>query len=144
MFKCITCRRGAKISYFLEEAMAKIAVFASLSSDKNSAQIPSGVTLATLPRILMVEDLYEDPHCRIFLSTDAGGLGLNLQAAGLVITLDLPWNSAVLAQRMGGGSPARAKGMHAGRQYRSSVHHRRAHARHPGDQRQLQLPVRID
>ncbi|MFN2227297.1 MAG: helicase-related protein, partial [Anaerolineae bacterium] len=31
---------------------------------------------------------------------DAGGVGLNLQAASLVINLDLPWNPAVLEQRI--------------------------------------------
>jgi hypothetical protein len=43
----------------------------------------------------------EDPLCRVFLSTDAGGVGLNLQVASHVINLDLPWNPAVLAQRIG-------------------------------------------
>lgn len=41
------------------------------------------------------------PECRIFLSTDAGGVGLNLQSASLLINLDLPWNPAVLEQRIG-------------------------------------------
>ena len=48
----------------------------------------------------LVERFFEDPDCRIFLSTDAGGLGLNLQAASMVINLDLPWNPAVLNQRI--------------------------------------------
>ena len=41
-----------------------------------------------------------DPGCRLFLSTDSGGLGLNLQAASVVINLDLPWNPARLEQRI--------------------------------------------
>lgn len=48
----------------------------------------------------LVERFFEDPSCRIFLSSDAGGVGLNLQAASLVINLDLPWNPAVLEQRI--------------------------------------------
>ncbi len=43
----------------------------------------------------------QDPKCRAFLSTDAGGVGLNLQHANVVINLDLPWNPAVLEQRIG-------------------------------------------
>jgi superfamily II DNA or RNA helicase len=35
-----------------------------------------------------------------FISTDAGGVGLNLQAADVVVNLDLPWNPAKLEQRI--------------------------------------------
>ncbi|MBW1818986.1 MAG: DEAD/DEAH box helicase, partial [Deltaproteobacteria bacterium] len=41
-----------------------------------------------------------DPDCRVFLSTDSGGLGLNLQNASIVINCDLPWNPAKLEQRI--------------------------------------------
>ncbi|MBV8329554.1 MAG: DEAD/DEAH box helicase, partial [Verrucomicrobia bacterium] len=41
-----------------------------------------------------------DPQCRIFLSTDSGGVGLNLQNANVVINCDLPWNPAKLEQRI--------------------------------------------
>ncbi|MCH3995353.1 MAG: DEAD/DEAH box helicase [Prevotella sp.] len=37
---------------------------------------------------------------RVFLSTDAGSTGLNLQVASIVINVDLPWNPAVLEQRI--------------------------------------------
>jgi superfamily II DNA or RNA helicase len=50
----------------------------------------------------LVDRFHEDPDCRLFLSTDAGGVGLNLQhAAATVINMDLPWNPAVLEQRIG-------------------------------------------
>jgi len=42
-----------------------------------------------------------DPGCRVFLSTDAGGVGLNLQAASYLINMDIPWNPAILEQRVG-------------------------------------------
>jgi len=41
-----------------------------------------------------------DPQARIFLSTDSGGVGLNLQNASVVINCDLPWNPAKLEQRI--------------------------------------------
>jgi superfamily II DNA or RNA helicase len=41
-----------------------------------------------------------DPACRLFLSTDSGSVGLNLQAASVVINLDMPWNPARLEQRI--------------------------------------------
>jgi superfamily II DNA or RNA helicase len=45
---------------------------------------------------------HDDPDTRILFATDAGGVGLNLQrAASCCINLDLPWNPAVLEQRIG-------------------------------------------
>jgi superfamily II DNA or RNA helicase len=41
-----------------------------------------------------------DPECRVFLSTDTGGQGLNLQQASVVINCDLPWSPARLEQRV--------------------------------------------
>lgn len=49
----------------------------------------------------LVERFRDDPECRLFLSTDAGGVGLNLQFASVVVNVDLPWNPAVLNQRIG-------------------------------------------
>ena len=42
----------------------------------------------------------DDPDCRVFLSTDSGATGLNLQVASVVINCDLPWNPAKLEQRI--------------------------------------------
>ncbi len=41
-----------------------------------------------------------EPDCKLFLSTDSGSVGLNLQAADIVINLDIPWNPAKLEQRI--------------------------------------------
>ena len=41
-----------------------------------------------------------DPDCRVLLSSEAGGVGLNLQNASVVMNLDLPWNPAKLEQRI--------------------------------------------
>ncbi len=49
----------------------------------------------------LVQRFREDPDCRLFLSTDAGGVGLNLQHAQAVVIMDQPWNPAVLEQRIG-------------------------------------------
>lgn len=48
----------------------------------------------------LIDDFSDSPECRVFLSTDAGSTGLNLQAAATVINIDLPWNPAVLEQRI--------------------------------------------
>lgn len=49
----------------------------------------------------LLDRFRDDENCRVFLSTDAGGVGLNLQKASLIVNLDLPWNPAVLEQRIG-------------------------------------------
>ncbi len=41
-----------------------------------------------------------DPDCRVFLSSESGGVGLNLQVANAVINIDQPWNPAKLEQRI--------------------------------------------
>ncbi|MBR6998849.1 MAG: DEAD/DEAH box helicase family protein [Prevotella sp.] len=48
----------------------------------------------------LINNFTDDPDCRVFLSTDAGSTGLNLQAGSIMINLDLPWNPAVLEQRI--------------------------------------------
>ncbi|MBW7924642.1 MAG: DEAD/DEAH box helicase [Burkholderiaceae bacterium] len=52
-------------------------------------------------RPALVERFRTDAHCRVFLSTDAGATGLNLQHASTLVNMDLPWNPAILEQRIG-------------------------------------------
>ncbi|MEN8262142.1 MAG: DEAD/DEAH box helicase [Nitrospirota bacterium] len=49
----------------------------------------------------LMSQFREAPECKVFLSTDAGGVGLNLQSGSVVINMDIPWNPAVLEQRIG-------------------------------------------
>ncbi len=49
----------------------------------------------------LMKHFREEADCKVFLSTDAGGVGLNLQAASAVINLEPPWNPARLEQRIG-------------------------------------------
>ena len=68
-----------------------------------------------------------DVRMQVFLSTDAGGVGLNLQCASLLINLDLPWNPAVLEQRiarihrLGQSEPAHVVLLVAENSYETSV-----------------------
>ena len=48
----------------------------------------------------LVHRFQTELDCRLFLTTNAGSTGLNLQAANTVINVDLPWNPAVLEQRI--------------------------------------------
>jgi hypothetical protein len=49
----------------------------------------------------LMEKFRREPDCAVFLSTDAGGVGLNLQAASAVVNFEPPWNPARLEQRIG-------------------------------------------
>src|ERR1039457_4328484 len=49
----------------------------------------------------LIEKFRNDPECKVFLSTDAGGVGLNLQAASVVVNFEPPCNPARLEQRIG-------------------------------------------
>lgn len=57
--------------------------------------------IAVPKRQKLVDEFNSNPQCKVFLSTDAGGTGLNLQAADCVINFELPWNPAKVAQRIG-------------------------------------------
>ncbi len=48
----------------------------------------------------LVEKFQQDDAVQVFISTDAGGTGLNLQSATVLINLDMPWNPAILDQRI--------------------------------------------
>ncbi len=56
--------------------------------------------IAAEQRPALIERFRDDPACRVFLSTDAGATGLNLQHANLLVNMDLPWNPALLEQRI--------------------------------------------
>ncbi len=49
----------------------------------------------------LVNEFQANSNCKLFITTNAGSVGLNLQAANTVINVDLPWNPAVLEQRVG-------------------------------------------
>ena len=49
----------------------------------------------------LIRKFETNPHCKIFLSTEAGGVGLNLQVADTLINFELPWNPAKKNQRIG-------------------------------------------
>lgn len=51
-------------------------------------------------RQALVHEFQTNPECKLFITTNAGSTGLNLQAANAVINVDLPWNPAILEQRV--------------------------------------------
>jgi superfamily II DNA/RNA helicase len=49
----------------------------------------------------LIRKFESSPECNVFLSTEAGGSGLNLQVADTLINFELPWNPAKKNQRIG-------------------------------------------
>ncbi len=88
--KAILFSQWSNMLAFTEPILEKL----KLGWVKLTGDVPSG------KRGALVERFFDDPQCKVFLSTDAGGVGLNLQAASMVVNLDLPWNPAVLDQRI--------------------------------------------
>jgi hypothetical protein len=97
------------VGEIIEQGAAKVLVFSewtemlrlcSARLDRmgvDHAILHGGVPTEKRPALLA--RFREDPAQRVLLSTDAGGVGLNLQAASYVIHLDLPWNPGRLDQR---------------------------------------------
>lgn len=98
----------------LEEALSevgtKVVVFSQwqrmthiVAGELEERGIPFAHLNGSIPsseRGALLDRFKNDPDCVVFLSTDAGGVGLNLQSGSMVINLDLPWNPAVLEQRI--------------------------------------------
>ncbi len=90
---------GEKVVIFSQwERMTKMAEEVARKLDLGLVRLHGGVPTAS--RGKLIERFTEDPEIRVFISTDAGGVGLNLQSATVLINLDLPWNPAVLDQRI--------------------------------------------
>lgn len=51
-------------------------------------------------RAASVSQFEDDPGTRVLLASNAAATGLNLQTASIVINVDLPWNPAILEQRI--------------------------------------------
>ena len=70
-------------------------------SDMNIPFIELSGKVPVKKRQALIDEFTNNPDCKVFLSTDAGGTGLNLQAADCVVNFELPWNPAKMNQRIG-------------------------------------------
>lgn len=75
------------ICAYLEELDIKVGVINGASGARNQATL---------------ERFRKTPHeCRVIVSTEAGSEGINLQIANVLANYDLPWNPAIVEQRIG-------------------------------------------
>ena len=90
---------GRKVVVFSQwTRMTEMAEGVARGLGLGTARLHGGVPTAA--RGALIERFQTDPATQVFLSTDAGGVGLNLQCASALVNLDLPWNPAVLDQRL--------------------------------------------
>ncbi|MDR3146800.1 MAG: DEAD/DEAH box helicase, partial [Treponema sp.] len=58
-------------------------------------------TVPVQKRSALIRHFEQNQDCKVFLSTESGGAGLNLQVADTLINFELPWNPAKKNQRIG-------------------------------------------
>lgn len=95
----------------IQEAEKKIIIFSEWKRMNNiigKLLRDNGIVYAELngsipvnKRGKLIEEFEQNPECKVFISTEAGGTGLNLQVADTVINFELPWNPAKKNQRIG-------------------------------------------
>ncbi len=96
----IVCEEGEKVVVFSQwERMTRLVAKELSEKGIGFEYLYGGVP--SEKRKCLVDNFMNNPESRVFLSTDAGSTGLNLQAAATIINIDLPWNPAVLEQRIG-------------------------------------------
>ncbi len=108
-----TCPKLAELGRVLDDCVendAKVIVFSEwermlmlargLCEKRGIGHAWHTGSVPQLRRRAEINAFKSDPACRVFLSTDAGATGLNLQNASVVINCDLPWNPAKLEQRI--------------------------------------------
>ncbi|MFO8031257.1 MAG: SNF2-related protein [Desulfohalobiaceae bacterium] len=89
--KMVIFSEWTTMTYLIAQQLSKMGIdFVELSG-----KIPVN------KRQALIDEFSNNPDCKVFLSTDSGGTGLNLQAADCVLNFELPWNPARLNQRIG-------------------------------------------
>lgn len=96
----LAVEEGRKVVVFSEyERMTRLAGEELAKLGIDFVSLHGGVP--SHKRGALMDRFRDDPKCMVFLSTDAGGVGLNLQSASAVINFEPPWNPARLEQRIG-------------------------------------------
>jgi len=95
----------------LEHSSHKVVIFSEwirmnqmigrLLRDNNIGYVELNGKVPVANRPKLIQEFENNPDCKIFVSTEAGGTGLNLQTADAVINFELPWNPAKKNQRIG-------------------------------------------
>ncbi len=95
----LTGEQDRKIVLF-SEWITMLNLIEPLLEDRNLSYVRLDGSVPQKKRQELIHRFQHDPDCVLFMATNAGATGLNLQAANTVINVDLPWNPAVLEQRI--------------------------------------------
>jgi superfamily II DNA or RNA helicase len=95
----LTAEKGRKIILF-SEWTTMLDLIEPILSKSGADFVRLDGSVPQVKRQGLVNTFQQDPRCVAFLATNAGATGLNLQAADTVINVDLPWNPAILEQRI--------------------------------------------
>ncbi len=101
----VVLEQGRKVVVFSQwRRMLRLAAWSLEDVLGDAGQRAVFFTGAESPRqrTQSIVEFHDDPKTSVMLLSDAGGVGLNLQhAASACINLELPWNPAVVEQRIG-------------------------------------------
>lgn len=99
LFERLAAEDGRKVIVF-SEWTTMLDLIEPLLKKRGMGFVRLDGTVPQKQRAELVQRFQTNPECMAFLTTNAGSTGLNLQAANTVINVDLPWNPAVLEQRI--------------------------------------------
>jgi ERCC4-related helicase len=99
LFEDLFAEEGRKVVLF-SEWRTMLNLIEKQLHDRNLEFVCLDGSVPQKQRQELVQRFQTDPACQLFITTNAGSTGLNLQAANTVINVDLPWNPAVLEQRI--------------------------------------------
>jgi superfamily II DNA or RNA helicase len=100
LFDDLFAEEGRKVVLF-SEWTTMLDLIEPLLTERKLPYVRLDGSVPQKKRQELVHEFQTNPDCKLFITTNAGSTGLNLQAANTVINVDLPWNPAVLEQRIG-------------------------------------------
>lgn len=93
--------QGGKKIIIFSEWVTMLGLIGDMLHNMGITYVQLSGKVAVKNRQALVKKFEDDPACQVFLSSEAGGVGLNLQMADTVINFELPWNPGKKNQRIG-------------------------------------------
>ncbi|MEA3445336.1 MAG: DEAD/DEAH box helicase [Bacteroidota bacterium] len=101
LFEKLNIKEDGKKIIIFSEWKRMNNIIAKMLRDNDIVYTELNGSIPVNKRGKLIEEFEQNPDCKVFISTEAGGVGLNLQVADTVINFELPWNPAKKNQRIG-------------------------------------------